>query len=94
MLFAIHRRKAKSNAGIRRCEEPLLLGRPFLQGEPEAAIAEFVGYHNHRRYHVSLRNLTPADVYSGYGQTILLEREKTKRRTFEKRRLHHARTAA
>ncbi len=72
----------------------ILLENYFLQGDLEAAIGDFVGHYNHRRYHESLKNLTPADVYFGRGQTILLEREKIKRRTFEKRRLQHARTAA
>jgi putative transposase len=72
----------------------ILLENYFLQGDLEAAIGDFVGHYNHRRYHESLKNLTPADVYLGRGQTILLEREKIKRRTFEKRRLHHAKTAA
>ena len=72
----------------------ILLENYFLQGDLEAAIGDFVGHYNHRRYHESLKNLTPADVYFGRGQTILLEREKIKRRTFERRRLHHAKTAA
>jgi hypothetical protein len=60
----------------------------------EPQIDEFVGFYNHRRYHESLKNQTPADVYFGRGQTILLEREWTKRRTIEQRRLQHARSAA
>lgn len=72
----------------------ILLENYFLQGDLEAAIGDFVGHYNYRRYHESLKNLTPADVYFGRGQTILLEREKIKRRTFEKRRLHHAKSAA
>ena len=48
------------------------------QGDAVAQIDEFVGYYNHRRYHESLGNLTPADVYFGRGQTILLKREKSK----------------
>ena len=59
-----------------------------------ALIDDFVGHYNHQRYHERLKNLTPAYVYFGRGQTILLEREKIKRRTFEKRRLQHARSAA
>jgi hypothetical protein len=47
-----------------------------------------------RHYHESLNNLTPADVYFGRGQTILPEHEKIKRRTFELRRLQHAKSAA
>jgi len=37
---------------------------------------------------------TPADVYSGRGQTILMKREAIKQRTFEQRRLQHAKRAA
>ncbi|MEY2757337.1 MAG: hypothetical protein RIR33_1115, partial [Pseudomonadota bacterium] len=44
--------------------------------------------------HESLGNLTPADVYSGRSQTILMKREAIKQRTFEQRRLQHARRAA
>ena len=51
------------------------------------------GY-NHRRYHESLNNLTPADVYFGRGQTILLERQRIKPKTIEHRRLQHRDAAA
>ena len=37
---------------------------------------------------------TPADVYFGRGQTILLERERIKRKTIEHRRLQHRDAAA
>jgi len=47
-----------------------------------------------RRYHESLNNLTPADVWLGRGQTILLERERIKRDTIQKRRLLHQQRAA
>jgi hypothetical protein len=35
-----------------------------------------VEHYNHCRYHESLSNLTPADVYFGRGNTILLKRRK------------------
>jgi len=72
----------------------ILLENYYLPGDLEAKIDAFVGYYNHRRYHESLNNLTPADVYFGRGQTILLERERIKRRTIEQRRLQHAKTTA
>jgi hypothetical protein len=37
----------------------------------------------------ALDNLTPAAVYSGRSQTILLERERIKRQTIENSRLQH-----
>ena len=72
----------------------LLLEHYYLPGDLEAQIKAFVAHYNHRRYHESLANLTPADVYFGRGQTILLEREKIKRDTIQQRRLQHAKAAA
>ena len=72
----------------------ILLENYFLPGDLEAQIDDFVGHYNHRRYHESLGNLTPADVYFGRGQTILLNRERIKIQTIEKRRLLHAQAAA
>ena len=72
----------------------ILLENYFLPGDLETQIAAFVGHYNHQRYHESLTNLTPADVYTGRGQTILIEREKTKRRTMKQRLLQHAKHAA
>ena len=57
-------------------------------------IGSFVAHYNHLRYHESIANLTPADVYFGRGQTILLERERIKRQTIQNRRLHHRGQAA
>ena len=54
----------------------ILLENYYLPGDLEAQLAAFVEHYNHRRYHESLSNLTPADVYFGRGQTILLERGK------------------
>jgi putative transposase len=42
-----------------------------------ARIDTFVDHYNHRRYHESLDNLAPTDVYFGRGQTILIERERS-----------------
>jgi hypothetical protein len=54
----------------------------------------FIEHYNHQRYHESLKNLTPADVYLGRGPTILLERERIKRQTIRQPRLLHQRQAA
>jgi transposase InsO family protein len=72
----------------------ILLENYYLPGDLEAQIVAFVAHYNHRRYHESLSNLTPADVYFGRGQTILIEREKIKRQTIEHRRLQHRKSAA
>ncbi|WP_408906323.1 IS3 family transposase [Muricoccus nepalensis] len=72
----------------------ILLEHYLLPGHLEAQIEAFVAHYNHQRYHESLQNLTPADVYLGRGQTILLERERIKRQTIQQRRLLHQRRAA
>ena len=72
----------------------ILLENYYLPGNLEAEIGAFVADYNHRRYHESLGNLTPADVYFGRGQTILIERERIKRQTIASRRLQHRQQAA
>lgn len=72
----------------------ILLEHYYLPGDLEAQVGAFIEHYNHARYHESLGNLTPADVYSGRGHSILLEREKIKRRTIATRRLQHHTQAA
>lgn len=72
----------------------ILLENYFFREDLEAQVAAFVEYYNHNRYHESLDNLTPADVYFGRGQTILLQRERIKRETIKQRRLNHKQKAA
>ena len=72
----------------------ILLENYYMPGDLEAKIGDFVAHYNHLRYHESIANLTPADVYFGRGQTILLERERIKRQTIQNRRLHHRGRAA
>ena len=57
-------------------------------------IDAFVAHYNHVRYHESLDNLTPADVYFGRAETILAERLHIKRATIANRRLQHQLQAA
>jgi putative transposase len=71
----------------------LLLENYYFSLDLEAQIAAFVDHYNHRRYHESLGNLTPADDF-GRGHTILLERERIKRETIKLRRLQHRQHAA
>ena len=72
----------------------ILLENYYLPGDLEAEIGAFITHYNHLRYHESLGNLTPADVYFERGQTILIERERIKRQTITNRRLLHRRQAA
>ncbi len=60
-----------------------------MEREPEelkAALKDFVAYYNNERYHESLSNVTPADVYFGRQYEVLTERSKIKRRTMERRK--------
>jgi len=67
----------------------ILLENYYLPGDLERQIGAFVDHYNNRRYHESLGNLTPADVYLGRGDQILKLREEIKRKTIRQRRLQH-----
>ena len=72
----------------------LMLENYVLPGDLEAQIEAFVDHYNHQRYHESLNNVTPSDVYFGRDKAILRQRERIKRKTLETRRLHHRQRAA
>ena len=72
----------------------VLLENHHMPGDLQARIEAFVTHYNHQRCHESLSDLTPADVYFGRGQAILLERERIKQHTIRQRRLLHQRQAA
>ena len=57
----------------------------------QRALARFVEDYNHRRYHESLQNVTPADVYHGRRPAILAGREQIKLRTLQARRRENLR---
>ena len=78
----------------RSMKNQILLENYYLPGQLEQPLAQFVDYYNLRRYHESLNNLTPADVYFGRVQTILTRRENIKLKTVELRRRLHYSTAA
>ena len=52
----------------------------------EQAVGSFVDYYNNERYHESLANVTPADVYFGRHHEVLSKRDKIKRLTMKRRR--------
>ena len=57
--------------------------------ELERRLTEWVDWYNNQRYHESLDNLKPVDVYEGRAQKILKERRRIKQKTMEKRRKHY-----
>jgi len=62
----------------------------FTYDSPEAlieAMASFVSYYNHQRYHEALGNVTPADVYYGRRDTIIARREEVKRQCLALRKI-------
>ena len=72
----------------------VLLENYYLPGDLERQIGAFVDHYNNHRYHESLANLTPADVYHGRGAKILKMRKEIKKQTIRKRRLQHQAAAA
>lgn len=72
----------------------ILLENYFLPGDLEQQIRRFVEHYDHERYHESLNNVTPADVYFGRAQSIINRRETIKQKTVEQRRLQYRRAVA
>jgi len=65
----------------------------YSPGELERAIADWVHYYNHNRYHESLENVTPADVFYGREKEVLLERNLLKEKTMALRRQNYLQMA-
>ncbi len=61
----------------------------FSPEELEREIVQFVDYYNNRRYHETLNNLTPMDVYTGRAKDVLAKRAEIKKRTLQARRLQN-----
>ncbi|MBA7518083.1 hypothetical protein ES705_10149 [subsurface metagenome] len=55
-------------------------------GKLEKEIRAWVNYYYNDRYHESMDNLTPADIYFGRAEQRLCERADIKRKTMEERR--------
>lgn len=70
----------------RTMKDRILLEHYYLPEELERRIEEFVTHYNTRRYHESLNNLTPEDVWCGRGQSILDHRRKIKEKTMRLRK--------
>ena len=57
-----------------------------MPSEMKEAIAAFVEYYNHRRYHEGIGNVTPYDVYTGRYLEIIQKRKEAKSKTLRDRR--------
>ena len=66
----------------------------YFPGELELALTNFVAYYNDERYHESLNNVTPADVYYGRHHQVLTERDRIKRRTMKLRKQEYLAASA
>jgi putative transposase len=66
----------------------------FLPSQLQTEIVSFVNYYNHQRYHESLGNLTPADVYFGRAKEVLTKRDQIKKQTLQQKRLHNLQPSA
>jgi len=73
----------------RSMKNQILLNNYYLPGELREHLQRFITYYNHERYHESLDNLTPADVFYGRGQEILDQRHTIKLDTLAMRRKMH-----
>ena len=58
----------------------------YSPGDLKRSIGDFVDYYNNRRYHESINNVTPADVYFGRRREVLGIRDRIKNKTLEARK--------
>ena len=65
----------------------------YFPWELENALEKWVAHYNHERYHESLDNVTPADVYNGRRNDILDRRSMIKARTLTQRKVQNLRLA-
>lgn len=70
----------------RTMKNTIKLQNYYFPGELEQEIAAFVDHYNHQRFHESLDNLTPADVYHGRAKEVLTLRNELKEQTLRRRR--------
>jgi len=78
----------------RSMKNVLLLDNYYSPEDLKAQITAFVEYYNNQRYHESLNNVTPADVYTGRNVTILEERKRIKNRTMKLRKQEYKKAIA
>ena len=70
----------------RSIKSVILLDHYYCPEQLIDAIDQYVTYYNTERYHESLDNLTPEDIYLGRGERILKQRQRIKHKTIRQRR--------
>lgn len=75
----------------RSLKNQINLDNYYSPEELERAVAKFVNYYNHHRYHESIGNLTPAQVYYHKAAEILAHRKRIKANTLRRRKQQHQR---
>ena len=70
----------------RTMKDKILLDHYYLPSDLENEINNFITNYNTRRYHESLNNLTPEDVWLGRGDNILAQRKAIKDKTIKLRK--------
>jgi transposase InsO family protein len=70
----------------RTMKNQILLNNYYFPGELQEHLQRFISYYNHERFHESLNNLTPADVFYGRDREIQELRKRIKLNTMSMRR--------
>ena len=89
---ATRRSRHGCHANHRSLKNVVKLDHYYTPWALERALARFVEEYNHRRYHESLQNVTPADMYHGRQATILARRDRIKHRTLQRRKRENLQT--
>ena len=76
----------------RTMKNVIKLDNYYSPEELQYAVGEFVEYYNNHRYHESLNNLTPADVFFGRAEEKLKQRALVKKKTMRQRRAYYYRS--
>lgn len=72
----------------------LLLNNYYSPNELKVEIEAFAVYYNYQRYHESLDNGTPADVYTGRAARMIEKRQRIKERTTKLRKQNYKKAIA
>ena len=73
----------------RTMKSVIKLDNYYSPEELKFQLKEFVYYYNFQRYHESLNNLTPSDVYYGRAESVLRKRKMTRTLTLKNRKMNY-----